>query len=141
MFQTFSHKCNSHFLQSCELRSRCFQSEKQTFLTINRQNLTQLIESQLWFWIKMPKVKREEYAVCWTTELQRLQRLYTQERAVYGFLRISRNANSFLSEGQTPFALKDFPLRVYLRPTYYQWRQLQNSKTNFDELIQPILIH
>ena len=40
--------------------------------------LTPLVYRRIWFWIRMPKLKREEAGSLSKSELQKLQKLYTQ---------------------------------------------------------------
>ena len=49
--------------------------------------LTPLVYLRLWFWIRMPKLKREETGCLSKAERQKLQRLYTQGGAAYGSVR------------------------------------------------------
>ena len=49
--------------------------------------LTPPVYLRLWFWIRMPKLKREEAGSLSKSERQKLQRLYTQGGAVYGSVR------------------------------------------------------
>ena len=49
--------------------------------------LTPLVYLRLWFWIRMPKLKREEAGSLSKSERQKLQRLYTQGGAACGSVR------------------------------------------------------
>ena len=59
----------------------------QKFLTVTLLYLTPLVDIRLWFWIRMPKLKREEAGSLSKSERQKLQRLYTQGGAAYGSVR------------------------------------------------------
>ena len=49
--------------------------------------LALLVYLRLWFWIRMPKLKREEAGSLSKSKRQKLQRLYTQGGAAYGSVR------------------------------------------------------
>ena len=59
----------------------------QTFQTFTLLYLTLLIYLRLRFWIRMPKLKREEAGSLSKSERQKLQRLYRQGVAAYGSVR------------------------------------------------------
>ena len=59
----------------------------QTFQTFTLLYLTPLVYLPRWFWIRMPKLKREEAWSLSKPERQKLQRLYTQGGAAYGSVR------------------------------------------------------
>ena len=48
---------------------------------------TPLVYLRLWFWMRMPKLKREEAGSLSKSERQKLQRLYTTDGAAYGSFR------------------------------------------------------
>ena len=48
---------------------------------------TPLVYLRIWFWIRMPKLNREEAGSLSKSERQKLQRLYTQGGAAYGSVR------------------------------------------------------
>ena len=56
----------------------------QTFQTFTLIYLTPLVYLRLWFWIRLPKLKREQAETLWKSERLKLQRLYTQSGAAYG---------------------------------------------------------
>ena len=49
--------------------------------------LTPLVYLRLWFWIRMPKLKREEAGSLSISERQKLKRLYAQGCVAYGCVR------------------------------------------------------
>ena len=59
----------------------------QTFETFTLLYLTPLVYLRLWFWIRLPKLKRKEAGSLSKSERQKLQRLYTQSGAAYGYVR------------------------------------------------------
>ena len=67
-------------LNNCVVRT-------QTFQTFTLLYLTPLVYLRLWFWFRMPKLKREEAGSLPKTERQKLQRLHTQRGAAYGSVR------------------------------------------------------
>ena len=56
--------------------------------------LTPLVYLRLWFWIRLPKPRREEAGSLSKSERQKLQRLYTQGGGAYGSVRNLVKANS-----------------------------------------------
>ena len=56
------------------------------FQTFTLHYMTMPVNLQLWFWIKMSQLKEEEAESFWKTECQKLQRLYTQGGAAYGYV-------------------------------------------------------
>ena len=56
------------------------------FQTFTLFYLTLLVYHQLWFWIKLPQLPREEAGSPSKSECEKLQRLYTQSGAAYGSL-------------------------------------------------------
>ena len=56
----------------------------QTFQTFTLLYLTPLVWLRLWFWIRTPKLKREEGGSVSKSERQKLQKLYTQGGVAYG---------------------------------------------------------
>ena len=59
----------------------------QRFQTFTLLYLTPLVHLRLWFWIRMPNLKREEAGCHSDYKSQKLQRLYTQGGGAYGSVR------------------------------------------------------
>ena len=79
MVQKLDFSCRI-LLNNCVVRT-------QTFQTFTLLYLTPLVYLRLWFWIRMPKLKRGEAGSLSKSESQKLQRLYTQGGAAYGSVR------------------------------------------------------
>ena len=67
-------------LNNCVVKTKTFQNFALLYLTL-------LVDLQLWFWIEIPKWKREEAGLHPKYQFQRSQRLYIQVGAAFGSVR------------------------------------------------------
>ena len=72
---------------SCRTLLNNWVVKTQKFPTFTLLYLTSLVYLRLWFWIRMPKLNREEAGSLSKSEHQKLQKLYTQGGAAYGSVR------------------------------------------------------
>ena len=105
-------------------------AQTRTFQTFNLLYSKPLVYLRLWFWIRMPKLKREEAGSLSKSERQKLQRLYTQCGAAYGPVRNLLKASSLPVSNVRQF-LPSKPSKrklLLLHVNLSAWKHLLDSK-------------